>query len=806
MLRFLSFFRRPYVALALAATLGVAWQMHPVVFGGRSLVSPDNGPVLLFYEKFPTLPSYKEPQGDDSMGADVGALMWAHLPYSAAQHKAIFEHHEWPLWDRYNLCGIPLLGQGQILFGNPLHALVIAADSASWAWDVEFVLARWLFAFSLGVAALLFGAGLAGSVVLAFSAAFIGFFAYRYNHPAIFSLCYAPLILVAWAGILRVRSPRTFAAWLGLLLLASLMELTSGTAKESVILLAGMHATGALVLLCSGQSKGLRWRKLLAVAVTGAIFVLLTAPHWLAFLTALKRSQTSYDQPSAVQNAPWQIIGLFDDMFFRQLKPRERHGMPAANFLVLLGVGWGLLRFRVLPARRAFAGLMLSACVPLALAYGLVPAEVVIRIPFIANIHHVDSTFSCVLVVIVLMLAAFGWRQLLRDLGRPGYTATYVKLAVGVGALLWLYFSHADRVPLSPFFTVYLRMLIFALVVLPGAAGLFAALRWRGGAYAALALGAVLCLWRHGEYHPYKLFNDYVVNPGQRVDLRGKTPAVDLVKHGVSEPFRVLGLGLNLTPGYGAMYGLETIYGVDAVRNPRLHDVLVAYNLQRGWMWEKSDTVASVPVKARLRDSLGIRYYLGTAGSWRNPPAGVRLLAKLDMDVYERAEAWPRAFFTDSVLLSDGPGGLAALIDSGDGRPMAALAPNDRPQVPGVPIIQHGTAPRTVNPAFAYQLTENDTTFKVYATGPGVIVLGEAYYAEDFQARLDGRAVPYFPVNHAFKGVLVESPGEHTVAFRYRGRHFGLSLHLAQAGLVLLVACALALLLLPRQRLTGPAV
>jgi hypothetical protein len=87
-----------------------------------------------------------------------------------------------------------------------------------------------------------------------------------------------------------------------------------------------------------------------------------------------------------------------------------------------------------------------------------------------------------------------------------------------------------------------------------------------------------------------------------------------------------------------------------------------------------------------------------------------------------------------------------------------------------------------------------------------VIVLGEAYYADDFQARLDGRPVPYFPVNHAFKGILVESPGEHTVAFRYRGQHFGLSLRLAQAGLVLLAGFALALLLLPRKRLMGPTV
>jgi hypothetical protein len=799
-----SFFRRPYVALVLAATLGVAWQMYPIVFGGRSLVSPDNGPVLLLYEKMPTLPGYTKPEGDDSMGADVGALMWAHMPYSAVQHKAIFEHHEWPLWDRYNLCGIPLLGQGQILLGNPLHALVIAADSADWAWDLEFVLTRWLFAFTLGVAALLFGAGLAGAVALAFSASFIGLFAYYYNHPAIFSVAYAPLILVAWAGIVRGRSPRALAAWLGLLLLGSLMELTSGTAKEAVVLMLGMHATGALMLLRSGQSKGLRGRKLLVVGATGVIFVLLTAPHWITFLTVLKQSQTSYDAPGAVLNSPWQIVGLFDDMFFRELQPKERHGMPAANFLALLGVGWGLLRFRVLPARRTWTSLAFATGATAALVYGLVPTALLVRLPFLANIHHIDKTFSCVLVVQVLLLAAFGWRQLLRDLGQPGYLATHVQFVAGVAVLVLLYFAFATKAIMSPFFVLYLEMLMLAVMFWPGVAGWLAQLGWRRLAHALLAVGAVLCLWRHGEYGPHKRFNDYVVNPGQRVNLRLKSQAMDLVKRSMTEPFRVLGLGLNLCPGYGAMYGVETIYGVDALRNRRIHELMAAYDFRRAWMWEKLDTVSSVPARARLRDSLGIRYYLGTSGS-RRRPSGVRLLANLDMDVFERPEAWPRAFFTDAVLMGEGAPAVAGFVNSGDGHPLAVLAPDDRWRVPGAQIINHGTASRTVNPAFAYQLAENDITFKVNATGPGVVVLGETYYPDAFQVRLDGRTVPYFPVNHAFKGIFVEYAGEHIVTFRYRGQHFGLSLHLAQAGLVLMFALFLALLLLPGRWLSSAA-
>jgi hypothetical protein len=445
-----------------------------------------------------------------------------------------------------------------------------------------------------------------------------------------------------------------------------------------------------------------------------------------------------------------------------------------------------------------WTGLLISACVPLALAYGLVPAWLIERIPFVANIYHVGNTFSCVLLVLGPLLAAFGWNQLLRDLGRPVQLPAHFGLMAGTGALLALYFAGAPQLVMSPFFATYAKTLMLAALILPAVAGLLARYNRRCWAYAALAACVVLCLWRHGQYGPHQLFAKYLVNPGQRVDLRGRSPAMDLVKHGASEPFRVLGLGRNLSPGYGAMYGVESVYGVDALRSRRIDELLNAYGFRRVLTFDDPDPARSIPARARLNDSLGIRYFLGTSGSWRAPPAGLRLLAKLDLDVYERSEAWPRAFFTDAILLNNGPVAIAKLINAGDGRPLAVLAPDDAHHAPGVTVIQNGGTARTVNPAFAYQRTQNDTVFKVNATGPGVIVLGEAYYANVFQAHLDGRPVPYFPVNHAFKGILVESPGEHTVAFRYRGQYFGLSLYLALAGLVLSILLALALRLKKR--------
>jgi hypothetical protein len=56
---------------------------------------------------------------------------------------------------------------------------------------------RLIFA-SLGLAVLVITRAIAPSAMVAIIAPFIGYFMYRVNHPAIFTLCYAPLILLAW--------------------------------------------------------------------------------------------------------------------------------------------------------------------------------------------------------------------------------------------------------------------------------------------------------------------------------------------------------------------------------------------------------------------------------------------------------------------------------------------------------------------------------------------------------------------------------------------------------------------------------
>ncbi len=777
----------PSQAIILAAAIGTAWQMHPVIFAGRSLVSPDNGPVVMLYESYPTLPTYQHPEPDDVHGSDVGALMWQHLPYSVVQHTAVVHDHVLPLWDRYDLTGTPLLGQGQSMFADPLHWLPILSNGAAWAWDLKFVLARWLFACGLALAAWQLGSGLPGALITALTSAFVGFFSFRYNHPAIFSVCYAPWILAGWSGLTCARARRQLGLWLGVLLLATWMTMNSGTIKEAYMLILGLHFAGLLVLLFSEQPFKERLRKLLAATGTGIIFALLSAPLWISFLVALGRSYTNYDVPAASQLPAWLGVGFFDDLFYRQLRPHEIHYEPSANFLVLLGLGWALVRYRALAGRRAWLAVAASACLPLAMVFGVIPAGVILKIPFVANIVHIDNTFSCVLLVHALVLAAFGWGQLLEDLGRPGWQNHLVVFSAGVVVLLELYFRSTQEIAKSGFFTGYVPGLVLAVTVFPWLAGRERA-AGRSGAAALVAIG-VLTLWRQGEYLSAP-FDNYVVHPGQRVNLHAASPALDYVREHASEPFRALGLGQNCFPGYGQVAGVETIYGVDALRSLPYYELAQAFGLERIWHWEMPDNLGTGTDLARARDLLNVRYYFATHQGLGPTPPGFKLAGEFDLDVYERTSAWPRAFFTDKILPYDGAPDIAAAALSGDGRPFAAVLRADLAKLGSVRQLANAATERAVEPASAYALSSDCTSFTVRATGPGVVVLTEAYYKKDFEAFVDGQPVPYFRVNHAFKGVYLASSGEHQVSFRYWPQYFTLALWLGAGGLVLLIAAA----------------
>lgn len=795
---------RPVIALALCATLAIAVQCFPVIFCGRSFVSPNNGSPFL-YESFPTLPGSTNHHVEDTKGSDVAAMFHWGLYCPSIQREALFEHGELPLWNRYFVCGIPEMGQGQSMFGSVLNMIPLLGDSASWAWDLRYVLNRWLFVFGLGIATWLLTRSLPAALGLTAAGAFIGFFGFRLNHMAQFSVEASPWVIVGWLLLRDACTSRRLAGALAILALGSWEVLNSGTVKEAYMLLASTNVTGLLILLTCSLPLRERLRRLGLACLAGVLALAIASPLLLSFYQAFRDSYTLSNTAAVAQAPAWQLIGFFDDIFYAQLNPLEWRSLPSTNWFVFAGLGWALVGLRASVRDRAFLCLLAAALTAASLVFGIIPASVILRIPVLRNLQHVHNVFSCVLVVLAPLLAGFGIRSLVTSRGGRRWWLDCALLAVLLALPAFWYFRKMHGAATSPFFHGYFPSLIIGLLAFHLAVAFSRRSRARGLLIVGVAGSLALLLWRHGQ-QTSTVFDPYVVNPQPRVDFRAPSAAVKIVDGLLrSEPSRPAGLGMNMLAGYSEMLGWESIYGVDAVRS-RYYDQLAAAGSISKLFWPAPDLMRSLggdpkgwhedrlPQLLPVQNMLNVRYYLGTK-NLQPPSEGLTFIAGADLDVYESPGAWPRAFFTNDLFVSPDAFAFVDRLRSPRGRrPFAGISAETYRALPGS-VAQAELQPRVSSPARDYAFTSNTTEFTVDAASAGVVVLTESFYEDDFKVFLNGKPTSYFRANEAFKGVFVPSPGTYQVRFEYSPRGLGVTLVLSAAGFLLALAGLLHLAL-----------
>jgi len=797
----------PYRAVFFVSALAVVASAYPIVFLGKSYVSPNLGTVLL-YDGFPTLPGYADEQMADIKGSDIGSIMWAIVPYSMAQNRALLRDGELPLWNRWNSCGTPLLGQGFSMFGDPLHLLPVIAKGAAWAWDLRYLLSKWLFAAGLGLLVLAVTRHAPAALIVSLAAPFVGFFLYRLNHPALFGVCYAPWPLYCWVRLTQAGRPRAIFGWCAGMMLANLALMNSGSVKEAYMLLLTMNFSGACVLLAAAAPWRARLAKLAAAAGAGGLFVLITAPITVTFLDTMKAAYTAYNAPSAFQIQPGVMLGAFDEAFYRPLSAGAVVFNPSANFLILAGLLYFLATLRSQFGNRSVMALAASALVPLSFAFGLVPPGWIERTPFFANIAHIDNSFTCPLIVLWAVLAGAGFataaarlraREGRGDLAIAGLLLfalvfNYVAFGQAVhrsvfgAGVTFSPLKFGESIPLSPFILGYLAVLLAAVIGI-GLISRHALARNRLSALqgAGLAVCAFAVLWRQGLQAEVVGFEDYVMRPTPRVDFHARSGAVQLLKAAQRiEPSRTVGLQSNFFPGWTGTYGLEGINGPDPLISPYYRELTGLSPLQRIWDWRLYLSRDNLAASRPFLDFLNVRHYLDLRSDQGALGAVLKLDQTGDLDVYESPTAWPRAFFTDRLAIYEKPGELMQRILHGDGRPFAAVQAFELAANPGLALIPRDLSGRAVVPADHYRLTENTTSFFIQAPGPGLVVLTEAWWPHYAHAEIDGRKAAVLRLNHAFEGLVIDTAGPHQVSVSYRARQFPLMLGLSAAGLAIM--------------------
>lgn len=769
----------PRTAIFVVAVASVVCSNYPVVLLGKSFVSPNNGGAAQLYLTPPFLPGAADRTIENARASDVGATMWEYRPYSAVQYDSISQL-ELPMWNRFSNAGAPLLAQGVSMIGDPLHWIAVAGKGAAWGWDLKFILAKIVFCASVGGLVFLTSRSLRSGLILTASSAFLGFFIFRLNHPAFFAVCYAPMILLAWAGILKSVSFRQMRPYGALLFLAMLMELNSGTAKEAYMLVIFLNATGAIALLLQRASLRDKILKAAIIGLTGVASIMILAPFWLTFQDEIGRSYNLSTNPVVQVFPAYLFIGFFDEIYYALAQPSRVVVGPAVNLLIAACVLWAIAGAHRLLRETWFVAALAGGLFSAAMAFGLVSPALLAKIPIIRNVAHIGNTFSCLLLVQSIVVAGFGLREFFSRIREKNLAGDSIRCAVLGLALGWFYLtSMGSSIIWDTFGLIFavvpLIAIVIAALVTPS---LFSkVVAPRPVIFVLLCMVAVHArLGQHPALGTQDL-NLYVANLQSRPDFLATSPVLQTLPNPMSSPYRVVGVDGVLFPGYQASIGVESIYGADALAPRYLRELIDAFKFTHMFEWATIVLQGDVPSVARALDAFNVRFLL-------YPPdaesiADGSVVARKDLVVVERQSAWPRAFFTDTLSKYSSPDELADQIRSAN-QPIAAVQSGEE----GAPQLSKGAG--IVVQATNYVMSPNGIRFTVDAPSSGVVVVGQAFLDRSFTARLNDEPSSVFRVNHAFVGVRVPAAGHYSIALVYRPPLLTVALFLSVFGVILL--------------------
>ena len=708
----------PFLTILLVSALAVVINCYPVIFCGKSYVSPTCVSTLVYgwwpsASGMPPTTTYV-PQH----GSDAGATMWWMVPLGFIESRSLLEQGEIPLWNRYSHAGNTLIGQAVSQLGDPLQLIVILGRGSAVAWDIKYLTAKFIFCVGFGLLILRLFKSLGLSLIFTAFAAYCGAFFYIANHPVFFVFCYAPWILLSALALLDLSS-KHYLGWGLVWLAANIGCFNGGHVEVSVDLIGGLNLAAVTYALIVGRNAAGRAKVISRMATATLLFLGLTAPVWLSFISALDGAYTVHQEVKVVQLPFTALPRIFDDLFYPFLTSDYASlASPTAGLLALLGCVLSVVRWK-LWRREPFFWINIGAiglwsgCV-----FGWVPAFVLASIPLLNRVGHVFVDFSYLVVIHLMIQSAYGFYSLTRQ-----RVENFNRRHPSVCML-------------------------------------------------ALSLASFMFFYSLFHFGLYSFGNaQWMLTPGPRVALDGFSPAINRIKTDQSGPFRVTPLHLSFSGDYLAVYGLEDIRSSEPVSNGEYIQLISKFPGMRfddDWIIQVEDMLQAQP----LLNLLNVKYLLANPTNQAPAAADFRVADRSDFLVMENLEAWPRAFFTDKVaVIPSNEEFIKHLLKNGR-QPFVALTPKEMAKQPGLQQLEEA-GPATVLAATNYQLLPNSTAFYVHATSAGVVCLTEGQ-AKDFTATANNTPKQVLTVNRAFKGIYLDQPGDYHIKFTYRPRYWRL--------------------------------
>jgi hypothetical protein len=784
------------LAILLVSCLAVIINCYPVIFCGRSFVSPASVGTggSLVYNRWPPLPAMDSSiTPAERHGRDTWATMLWAVPAGFVASRSVLEHGEIPIWNRFSRAGDPFLGQAISMVGDPLQLIVILGRGSAVAWDMKFLTAKFLFCagFGLLVLRLLNNCGL--SLIYTALAAYCGAFSYINNHPVFFVFCYAPWILLAALGLLDLQS-RRYLGWGLVWLLANVACFNAGHIEVAVDLIAALNLA-ALAYALTRHHNGADATKILARMAAGTLlFVGLTAPIWMSFLGALAGSYTAHAEIKVVQLPLKCLPGLFDDSFDYLLARTTPFNAltPETSLMILVGCIIAVWQWRQLK-RETFFWINSGAILLWGgIVFGWIPAFIIAAVPMLNRVGHIYTDFSYLLVIHLTIQSAYGFKCL-AGLKTPRRA---VVMLIGLLLILESAIALAYGCRLKHWSDEW-NYLLGAAAGAVGAPLLFTFFKNRARPISAVQWLGICVLgfipnYRFALYHASPGNADALMIPGPRVVLNAPSPAVDKITADNSTPFRVVGLNKNFFGDYSAVYSLEDIRSCAPLGNSEFINFFRDFpgvTFDGVWTLTVVDWIRAQP----LLNLLNVKYLLASPDVSLRTNDGFRLTDRSDFGVLENLQVWPRAYFASQIVRADSRADFTRQLLANGRQPFIAVTTEEISRQPGLQQLP-GDGTAKITPATNYRLLPNSTEFDIHAASAGIVCLTEGP-PTGFTAQANHIPKAIITVNRAFKGIYLDKPGDYHIRFTCQPRHWLLACTLFWISLVVVLALTLRQLL-----------
>jgi hypothetical protein len=690
------------------------------------------------------------------------------------------KHGHLPLWNPYQLCGVPFLAAGYVGLFYPLHAMNLWFDVLT-SFEIAFILHMFLGGLTMWWLCRHFGVRLLGGLVAAVTFMWSGWVILNNTLPGVFeAMMWMPLTV----GLLDRTVQGRRWAWLWLTL-ALACQILLGAAE---IFVHTMYV-GGLFVLC--RIVQMSWhggwraalRGMVVLVACGVAAVLLAAPQ---LLPAVELTQQSGRAAGALSFAQAAMAAIPPLLFLRIAVVNV--GVVAVGVLPLLGL---VLVFGAREQRLASVAALIAAVAAALLVFGGPVYRLYYDIPVVGSLFRRPMKFLDIYAFAQALLAGVAVTQLeawsRESRRRLWRRPTWLAALVMAGAAVWWMATSGPS--------------WWAWGATAGLLVLFGVLPWR---VARMATLVGLCVLQGATL--FFTVGDTHVRPIKRPEIFYTfRPLLDQLKAQVGEARVYLSPKFLFSPGLTAKQGqivklpVVTDYEPLAVgRYAKFFGAVTPwtdpttpffgiYNLlpTSGW---------------KLMDLTGTRFFVmlrGEAGdqSMAANPAEFRVVYdQAPVRVFEKVRVLPRAYFAPRARVVPPDAVLETLDTAGFDPQMEVLL--EEPGAEPIPLAPGGNATGAVHiTSYEPERVEIDAD----VSAPGYLVLADLHYP-GWKAFIGNKEVPIYRANYLFRAVRLPL-GSSAVRFEYQPQSFRIGMMLSGATVALL-ACLVVWARVTQQRST----